>query len=83
MRFFLGILGILVGTFLIIKTDWFIRNFGTNRWAEEHMGTSGGTRLMYKLVGLVFIIVSMLAMTGLLGGILLAVLTPLFGGFGR
>lgn len=80
MRFFLGALGIALGTFLIIKTEWFIRNFGTNRWAEEHMGTSGGTRLMYKLVGLAFIIISVLAATGLLGGIILGIFTPLFGG---
>jgi hypothetical protein len=83
MRFFLGLLGVALGAVLIIKTEWFIRNFGKNGWAEEHLGTSGGTRLMYKLIGLVFIIISMLAMTGLLGGIVLGIFTPLFGGFGQ
>lgn len=81
MKYILGILGILIGCILIIKTDWFIRNFGTNAWAEQHLGTSGGTRLMYKLVGLAIIIISILAITGLLGGLILAIFSSLFGGF--
>ncbi|MFH1286504.1 MAG: hypothetical protein ABII02_02005 [Candidatus Magasanikbacteria bacterium] len=83
MKFILGAIGIVIGTFFVIKTEWFIRNFGTNAWAEQHMGTSGGTRLFYKLFGLVVIILSILSITGLLGGLVLAVLTPLFGGFGQ
>jgi len=82
MRFILGFVGVAIGAFLIIKTQWFIQNFGTNAWAEQHMGTSGGTRLMYKLIGLVFIIISVLAVTGLLGGIILGIFGSLFGGLG-
>jgi hypothetical protein len=82
MRYILGFIGIAIGTLLIIKTQWFIQNFGTNSWAEQHMGTSGGTRLMYKLVGLAIIIISTLAVTGLLGGIILGIFGSLFGGFG-
>ena len=83
MKFVLGILGIVVGALFIIKTEWFIRNFGTNAWAEQHMGTSGGTRLMYKLVGLMIILVSILSVTGLLGTVVLAIFSPLFGGLGQ
>lgn len=79
MRYILGILGIVAGTFLIIKTEWFIQNFGTNAWAEEHLGTSGGTRLMYKLIGLIIIFISIMSITGLLGPAVLRTLGPLFG----
>ncbi|MEK7084524.1 MAG: hypothetical protein AAB932_04785 [Patescibacteria group bacterium] len=80
MKFIVGILAILFSVILIIKTEWFVENFGTSGWAEEHMGTSGGTRLMYKLIGLVIIIIAMLGMTGFLGGIIWSVFGRLFGG---
>jgi len=80
MKYFFGILAIALGIVLILKTEWFIANFGTSRWAENHMGMSGGTRLMYKLVGLLFIVIAMLGMTGFLGGIILGIFGNLFGG---
>jgi hypothetical protein len=79
MSFVLGILGIALGIVLIIKTEWFLENFGTISWAEEHMGSSGGSRLMYKLVGLAFIVIALMAMTGLLGTVILSTFGRLFG----
>jgi hypothetical protein len=79
MKYFFGILAIIVGVFMVIKTEWFLRSFGKSAWAEEHMGLSGGTRMMYKLLGLVFIIIAMLGMTGMLGGILISVFGKMFG----
>lgn len=78
MKYFFGLLGIALGVVLIIKTEWFIQNFGTNAWAEQHLGTSGGTRLMYKLIGLVIIFIAMMGMTGLLGGFIMATIGKLF-----
>jgi hypothetical protein len=80
MKYFIGILGIIVGAVLVIKTEWFVQNFGTIEWAEAHLGYSGGTRLMYKLIGLAFILLSLMGMTGLLGAIILKLFGPLFGG---
>jgi len=74
MRYFVGILIITVSVFLIIKTEWFIQNFGTNAWAEEHMGTSGGSRLMYKLVGLIGIFIAFLLITNMFQGFLMGTL---------
>ena len=79
MKYLLGILGIALGTILVIKSEWFLQNFGASTWAEEHLGTSGGSRLMYKLIGLVFIFISIMAVTGMLGGFVLAIVGPLFG----
>ena len=79
MKYILGILGVVLGTLLVIKTEWIIENFGTSSWAEEKMGTSGGTRFLYKLIGIAIIFVAMLGMTGLLGGVILGVFGRLFG----
>ena len=79
MKYFVGIIAIGVGVLLVIKTEWFVQSFGTNAWAEQHLGTSGGTRLLYKFIGLAIIVVAMLGITGLLGPVILATFGRLFG----
>ncbi len=60
----LGIILTAVGAILIIKTEWFINNFGRMSWFEEKLGYEGGSRLGYKLVGIVFLFVGIIVMTG-------------------
>jgi len=52
------------GIFLVIKTEWFINNFGRLAWFEEKLGSEGGSRLGYKLIGIVFLIVGIIVLTG-------------------
>ncbi|MBT4120505.1 MAG: hypothetical protein HOA57_03085 [Candidatus Magasanikbacteria bacterium] len=78
MKYLVASLAIAVGAILVIKTEWFIQNFGTSSWAEEHMGTSGGTRLFYKLVGIVIILIAFLGISGLLGDMVLGFFGKLF-----
>ncbi|MEK7131550.1 MAG: hypothetical protein AAB797_02335 [Patescibacteria group bacterium] len=78
MRYIIGIIMVLVGVFLILKTEWFIQNFGTNAWAEEHLGSNGGTRLMYKLIGIVFIFFGFLAITNMIEGFLVGTVGKIF-----
>jgi hypothetical protein len=77
--YIIGLIAIVVGIILILKTEWFVENFGSIAWAEEHLGTEGGTRIMYKLIGLSMIILSVMGMTGLLGEIIIGIFGPLFG----
>ena len=79
MNIVIGILIIVVGCLLVIKSEWFVQNFGTSNWAEEHLGSSGGTRLMYKFIGVAFIILAMMGMTGMLGEVIISVFGRLFG----
>jgi hypothetical protein len=65
MRFVLGILIVIAGVGLILKTEWVIQNFGTSSWAEGKFATSGGSRTLYKLIGLVLIFIGMLLATNL------------------
>lgn len=78
MKYVFGILIIALGTLLVIKTEWFVNNFGRSDWAEEHMG-SGGSHLFYKLVGIAGIFLSLMGMTGLLGEVILKWFGKLFG----
>jgi hypothetical protein len=53
-----------IGALLIIKTEWFLNNFGRIRWFEEKLGSEGGSRFGYKLIGILFLVVGIIAMTG-------------------
>ncbi|MDD2680502.1 MAG: hypothetical protein PHE20_00180 [Patescibacteria group bacterium] len=62
--FILGILIIAVGTFLVLKTEWFMDNFGRMAWFEDKLGSDGGSRLGYKLVGIVAIFIGIVLLSG-------------------
>lgn len=76
MRYILGILGIVLGMILVLKSEWFFSFFGRIDFADKYLGTEGGTRLMYKLVGILFVIISLLYMTGGIESFLTAVFVP-------
>lgn len=79
MKYVIGLLAIALGAFMVIKTEVFVRSFGRMGWAEKYLGTSGGTRLGYNLIGIVIIVIALLGMTGLLGNIILGIFAPLLG----
>jgi len=60
----LGIVIMAPGLFLVIKTEWFVNNFGRLAWFEEKLGSEGGTRLGYKLFGLLFLFIGIIVLTG-------------------
>ena len=73
----LGALVIAVGLVLVIKSEWFLSNFGRIGFFDQHFGTSGGSRLGYKLVGMFTIFIGILIFINLIGGFLMWVLSPL------
>ena len=60
----IGLAMLAAGAFLVIKTEWFIYNIGRIAWFEAKLGTEGGSRLGYKLVGIVLIILGIIVSTG-------------------
>lgn len=64
MQIILGIIFTAVGSMLVIKTEWFLQNFGRITWFEEKLGTDGGSRLGYKLLGIIIIFIGIIMMTG-------------------
>lgn len=78
MRYIIGALLVLSGAVMVLKSEWFYQNFGSISWAEENLGTSGGSRLLYKIIGLILIFVGMLLITGMMQGFLMATIGRLF-----
>ncbi|MCH7492599.1 hypothetical protein IID19_03345 [Patescibacteria group bacterium] len=70
MQYVVGIIAIGIGFLITWKSDWLMNNFGRIAWAEAHLGTEGGTRMLYKLIGIVTIIFAFLYMSGAMGSIL-------------
>ena len=85
MKFFMqsiiiGLLIVSLGFLLVVKTEWFLRICGRVNWAEKWLGVEGGTRLFYKLLGLLVCFIGFLTITGLLKPMVLKVVEPLFRG---
>jgi multisubunit Na+/H+ antiporter MnhB subunit len=74
----IGLIMTIIGVILLAKTEWFVTNFGRIAWFEEKLGSSGGSRLGYKLVGIVFVFLGVIVMTGSGTAFITWVLNPLF-----
>ena len=59
-----GLLLLAAGTFLVVKSEWFMNNFGRIAWFDLKLGAEGGSRLGYKLVGVAIIILGLILATG-------------------
>ncbi len=77
MTFIIGVIIFAVGLSLIIKTEWYLSNFGRIDFFEQHLGLEGGSRLGYKLLGMLVIFIGLLAITGMIGGFLKWFFSPL------
>lgn len=73
----LGIIVTAAGAGMVIKTEWLVNNFGRIAWFEEKLGAEGGTRLGYKLIGLIAIFIGIIVMTGSGSGFFGWALSPL------
>jgi hypothetical protein len=77
LNFILGIIIMAVGFAIVIKSDAMLNNFGRIAFFEKYLGTEGGSRLGYKIVGLIAIFFGTLIATNLIGGFLNWALSPL------
>lgn len=73
----LGLLLSALGVIFIVKTEWFLNNFGRIGFFERHLGIQGGSRLGYKIVGLIIIFFGLLMTVNLFGSFWEVVLSPL------
>ena len=77
MNFILGLIMIVVGTLVVIKSEWILQNFGRVAWFEKNLGAEGGSRLGYQLMGVLVIFFGLLFMTGLISGFMGWIVSPL------
>lgn len=74
---FLGLLVIGGGCLFVFKAEAFLNNFGRLPFFENHLASSGGSRLGYKLVGIVFMIIGFMIATGMISGFISWFVSPL------
>jgi hypothetical protein len=76
-HFILGAVVIAVGASIVIKSEAFLNTFGRIGFFEKHLGVEGGSRLGYKIIGVLTIFIGLLIMTNMIGGFITWLLSPL------
>lgn len=79
-RIFLGLIGVAAGCAVAIYHNWITDNLGRPAWADKYLGSFGGARLFYILLGVLIVIFSTLYMTGGLGPLIVKIFARIFGG---
>lgn len=79
-RILIGLLMAAVGAVITLKANWLYENAGPIPWAEDHLGAEGGSRLMYKLIGIGFTVVGFLVMTNMARSIVIWVFSAILPG---
>jgi hypothetical protein len=80
MTYFFSLLAIVLGFLLVRYSNALVENLGHSDWAEHYLGTYGGSRLMWKLIGIIIIIGSFLAISGLGQSLILSIFGPTISG---
>ncbi|MFA5048018.1 MAG: hypothetical protein WC516_03205 [Patescibacteria group bacterium] len=77
-----GLIGCVIGFFMVWKPHIFLEMIGEQQWAEKFFGQGNGTTA-YKVIGMVIIVVSFLVITGLFKGVIVWFFGPLFNGYNQ
>ena len=75
----IGLLTVVAGALMTIKSTWFLRNLGRINWAENKFPYEGGTRFFYKILGIIIVFLGLFIITGIWTDVLNGVFN-LFGG---
>jgi hypothetical protein len=73
-----GIIIAGIGFILVWKSEWLLNNFGRIPFAEKHLAHSGGTRLMYKIIGIIVIIIGLMYATDLTDNLMAKIVNLVF-----
>ena len=80
MKYFYALIVIILGFLLVRYSNWLVNNFGYVDWAEHYLGVYGGTRLMWKIIGILFIIGALFTVSGIMENILYSIFGRMVGG---
>lgn len=75
LQILIGVVIAAIGVFFVIKTPVILDFFGGVEWAERHLG---GSRLFYKLLGIVFILLGLIVATDMWNSLLNSTLGSIF-----
>lgn len=77
MNILIGLVLLAIGIAIVIKSESMLSAFGRMEFFEKYLGSDGGSRLGYKLIGLLIIFIGILTATNLIGAFLGWILSPL------
>ncbi len=77
MFFITGSIISILGALIVIKSEWMLRNFGRMTVFDRFLNAEGGSRLGWKLLGLIIFFIGVLIMTNLINGFLSWILSPI------
>jgi len=78
MSILLGLVIAIAGAVIVWKNEAMLNILGRNEWAEEKFGPEGGSRALYKIIGVMIVLVGLFIMMGL-GSSVIEALLPYFG----
>ncbi len=76
-HFILGAIIIAIGAAIVIKSGGLLNTFGRIGFFEKYLGVEGGSRLGYKIIGVLTIFIGLLIMINMIGGFMTWLLSPL------
>jgi hypothetical protein len=76
MNILLGIIIAVVGALITIKSEAMLNMFGSVAFFEKYLGTEGGTRLGYKLLGILVFFIGVFVTFNLFNELMLWILSP-------
>ncbi|OGF18555.1 hypothetical protein A3I35_03660 [Candidatus Falkowbacteria bacterium RIFCSPLOWO2_02_FULL_45_15] len=77
MHFIIGTIGMVVGALTVVYSEKIYNAFGPIPWFEKYLGTEGGSRLGYKIIGLLAFFIFMLVFLNLHQSFILWILSPI------
>jgi len=77
-RIIFGLIGTAIGILITVQSENMLKAFGRVPSAEKYLGFEGGSRLFYKLLGILIATIAILYMTGLLQSMVVGFFGPLF-----
>jgi len=77
MSILLGIVIAIIGAAITIKSEAMLNMFGSVAFFEKYLGTEGGTRLGYKLIGILIFFIGVMIATNVFPDFMYWLLSPL------
>jgi len=79
MNIIIGLIGMLVGALITIYSEKIFNAFGRIPFFEKYLGTEGGSRLGYKIIGILIFFIFLLVLTGSYKEFVFWILGPIIG----
>jgi len=77
MDIIFGLVMMGIGAFITIYSEKIFNTFGRIEFFEKYLGTEGGSRLGYKLFGILVFFIGTLILTGMIQDFIMWILSPI------